>query len=118
MRERNRRPPAPRLRLGHWLPSILTGGITLLIPALLITAERIEARRLAQEAAIAAEAADLGPDCARDLSDDLCLCKDFDTQAQAVAYVSALEALGRAPRGRFGLFTDDSDTPCAHLPER
>ena len=108
--------PAPRLRLGHWLPAILTGAINLLIPALLITAQRTAEKREAFEAAIEARGAAIGPDCARELSEDLCLCADFDNQRQATEYVAALTALGRPPRRRFGLYTDGSDRPCAHLP--
>lgn len=115
---RRRRRGAARLRLGHWLPAILTGALTLAIPALYVSALRTAEKTKAREAAIHAQAAAIGPACAADLSQDLCLCADFETRDQAEAYVAALTALGRPPKRRFGLYTDASDRPCAHLPEQ
>lgn len=111
-------PPPRRLRLGGWLGPILSGGLTLAIPAVLITAQVTAEKNRAVEAAIRAEMAVLGPACAKRPELELCICADFETRAQARAYVAAQTRLrGAPPDRRFGLFTDATEDPCAHLPE-
>lgn len=109
------RPPAPRLRLGAYLPALLTGAINLTIPAVLFSTQMAHDRVRSAEQAYLARVAETGPPCALDLSNDNCLCSDFSTQAEAIAYVQALR---QPPKARFGLYTDGSDLPCGHLPPR
>lgn len=90
--------------------------ITLSIPAFMLSAQRTAEKLEAARAEATARAAEIGAACAKDLAADLCLCSDFKTQDEAQIYVNALAALGRPPKRRFGLFTDGSDRPCAHLP--
>ncbi|MEL6979682.1 MAG: hypothetical protein AAGM38_13515 [Pseudomonadota bacterium] len=122
-RRRAERGPAPRLTLGHWLPGILTAGFTTAIPAILISAELasdgVRRERLDALRSYLAAVRETGPDCAQRLAEDVCLCADFSSQSEALAYVAAQrDAFGRAPQGRVGLYTDDSETPCAYLPEK
>lgn len=107
--------PAPRLRLGGFFPALLTAAINLAIPAVLFTVQSADRNGRAEQADYLARIAETGPPCALDLSNDNCLCSDFKTQAEAIAYVKALR---HPPSARFGLYTDDSDIPCAHLPPR